>query len=426
MRPVLALLLAGLCAAPLAGQAFHKRSPNTYRRTEDDNAATRLDARLADGSVELPSQGRRGRLLALLRALEIPVESQTLVFSKTSLQRHRISPANPRALYFNSDAYVGWIPGAASLEVAVGDDRLGVAFYTLTQDPAQRPRLVRDDTCLRCHASTRTHDEPGLLLRSVFPDEVGDPIVDAGEADMDFRQPIADRWGGWLVTGTFVGTHRGNGIAEDDGRGGYLVASKPAADLTALADAFGFAADTYPVATSDIGALLALEQQAAIHNLMVRASLQTRYLLDKDRVVNEILDEQGMRAQTRRIVDDLARQLAAALLLDGEADLSPHACAPEPGFARAFAARWPRSGDDIGLGTLDLHRRTFTLPLSPMVHAPAFGRMPDELRRRVLQRLQVAIVRGVPPGDVRLTRDERSTLDAHLRATLPGWPPRAQ
>lgn len=422
MRRVLVLLLVGLCAAPLAGQAFHKRPPNTYRRTHDDNAATRLDARLADGSLELPSAGRRGRLLALLAALEIPVSSQTLVFSKTSLQRHRISPHNPRALYFNGDAYVGWIPGAAALEIAVGDGRLGMAFYTLPQDPAEPPRLVRDDSCLRCHASTRTREEPGLLLRSVFPDEDGDPIVDAGSADMDFRQPIADRWGGWLVTGAFEGAHRGNGITEDDGRGGYRVTPRPASDLAAFAS--DFAVGTYPVATSDIGALLALEQQVTIHNLMIRASLQTRYLLEKDRMLNEMLDERGMRTQTERIVDDLAKQLAAALLLDGEADLRPHRSAPDPRFADAFAQLWPRSGSGTRLGELDLTRRTFRLPLSPMVHAPAFGRMPQELRTRVLQRLQIAIVRGVPPGSVRLTRDERRTLDAHLRTSLVGWPPR--
>ena len=166
-----------------------KRNPgeDNRRQTRAVNASRTesLDARLADGSLELPSAGRRGRLLALLAALEIPVSSPTLVFSKTSLQRHRISPHNPRALYFNGDAYVGWIPGAAPLEIAVGDDRLGMAFYTLPQDPAEPPRLVRDDSCLRCHASTRTREEPGLLLRSVFPDEDGDPIVDSGNVDVD-------------------------------------------------------------------------------------------------------------------------------------------------------------------------------------------------------------------------------------------------
>ncbi|MCK5940897.1 MAG: hypothetical protein KAI24_02910 [Planctomycetes bacterium] len=410
----LALALAAPLATPLAGQAFHTRPPNDYGRSDDANAATRLNARLAAGDVALPAEGRRGRLLPLLRELGIPISSQTLVFSKTSLQRHRVSPHNPRALYFGADAYVGWIPGAASLEVIVGDDRLGLAFYTLAQDPERPPRLVRDDSCLRCHAGASTRSEPGLLLRSVFPDEDGDPITQAGDLDMDFRAPIAARWGGWLVTGRFEGEHRGNGTAVDDGRGGYTVAPRPARDLRAFADDFD--PSIYPAATSDIGALLALEQQATIHNVIVRASLQTRYLLDKDRIVNELLDERGERPQTARIVDRLAREVTAALLLDGEADLTPHRTAPDPAFARAYASLWPRPDDGPQLGALDLRARTFTLPLSPMVLAPAFGRMPDALRRRVLRRLHTAIVRGTPPGAVRLTRPERTALQHLLRS----------
>ncbi len=405
-----------------AAQAFHQRPPNAYRQVEEDNAATRLNARLSRGAASLPSVGRRGRLLALLDALEVPVSSQALVFSKTSLQRHRVSPENPRAIYFGADAYVGWIPGAASLEVAVGDDRMGLAFYTLAQDPDAPPVLVRDDGCLSCHASARTQDEPGLLLRSVFPDEDGDPITDAGDADMDFRQPLRDRWGGWLVTGRFHGDHRGNGIATDGGRSGYRVASRPAADLRAFSETFD--AQVYPAATSDIGALLALEQQATIQNLLVRASMQARYLLHKDDTVNEMLGERGVRPQTERILEGLAKEVAASLLMDGEADLGPHSAAPDARFAQAFAALWPQSAGGFRLGELDLVKRTFSMPLSPMVHAAAFGRLPDELRARVLRRLQVAIQRGIPPGDVRLRLEERRALEAHLLETLPGWPSR--
>lgn len=414
------LLLAALLTAKLAGQAFHRRPPNDYERTEAANAATLLNAQLADGDASLESDGVTGRLLPLLEALEIPTSSQTLVFSKTSLQRHRVSPSNPRAVYFNGDAYVAWIPGAASLEIAVGDDQLGLAFYTLTQDPAQPPVLVRDDTCLRCHASSRTHEEPGLLLRSVFPDEDGDPITSAGDSDMDYRQPLSERWGGWIVTGQIHGPHRGNGVAVEEGHGSYQVPSTFAADLSAFAGRFD--PNAYPVATSDIGALLALEQQATIQNLAVRASAQARYLLARDRRMNELLDERGVRAQTRDILDALAKDLAAALLLEGEADLVAYRCAPDPSFANDYAALWPRSKSGVQLGALDLRERTFRAPLSPMAHAPALTRLPAPLRERVLRRLAVAIQRGVPPGDVRLPRDVRRSLDRHLHETLPGWP----
>ena len=411
-----------LLATASNAQAFHQRRPNDYTRATDDNVVTRLNQQLAAGELQLDTETgtSRGRLRALLKALHIPESSQTLVFSKTSLQRHRISPQNPRALYSNADAYVGWIPGAASLEIAVGDDQLGLAFYSMPQDPALPARFTRDDSCLNCHASSRTLDEPGLLLRSVFVDQEGDAIATAGETDMNFRSPIGERWGGWLVTGQFEGSHRGNhhAIRNDDGQ--WHVPARPAPDLHTFAD--NFDASRYLRPTSDIGALLALEQQVTVHNLLIRAAHQMRYLIEKDRVVNELLGDQGLRPSTERIADGLAKQIAAALLLDGEAPLAEHHAASNAEFARDFAALWPKDQEGVQLGELDLTQRTFRLPMSPMIHAKAFQRLPVELRQRVLLRLEVAIERGVPPGDVQLDRATRAILAKHLRQTLADWP----
>tara|TARA_R110002072_G_scaffold139249_3_gene282780 strand:- start:61947 stop:63365 length:1419 start_codon:yes stop_codon:yes gene_type:complete len=417
-----------LLASSTVAQAFHQRRPNNYSRTTADNAATKLNKRLAKGELQLDSEAKtsRGRLRALLEALEVPASSQTLVFSKTSLQRHRVSPQNPRALYFNEDVYVGWIPGAASIEVIVGDPELGLAFYSMPQDANQPARLTRDDGCLSCHATSRTQDEPGLVLRSVFPDLAGDPIPSAGETDMNFRSPIEERWGGWLVTGQFEGAHRGNNTATRNSEGKWVVTPKPARDLHAFAKDFG--ADRYLRPTSDIGALLALEQQATVHNLLVRATHQMRYLLDKDRVLNDLLgetqsNEHGMRASTQRIADTLAKEIAATLLLDGEAPLAQHRAASNAEFARDFAAMWPKDSDGVQLGELDVSKRTFVLPMSPMIHSKAFQRLPTELRSRVFARLQVAIERGVPPGNVQLDRATRAILAKHLRDTMTDWPP---
>ncbi len=77
-----------------------------------DNQITRLQARIDSGAVKLEFTPERGYLESLLRALGIPVSSQILVFSKTSLQRDIISPRTPRAIYFNDKTYVAWMPGA--------------------------------------------------------------------------------------------------------------------------------------------------------------------------------------------------------------------------------------------------------------------------------------------------------------------------
>lgn len=419
MKVGIVLLVVAWGGAALAAQSYHLRRPNQYRQTPDDNAVTALQERLASGELQLPAAGPSGRLRALLAALAIPESSQTLVFSKTSLQRHRISPQAPRALYFGPDAYVGWVPGAAALEVAVGDARLGMAFYTLAQSEAAPVRFVRDDSCLSCHATSHTHDEPGVVLRSVFVDAGGDPIASAGEVDVSVRTPMAERWGGWYVTGGVGVAHRGNGVATRDGRGGWRVIPRAARDLREFDGEFRVA--DYLVPTSDVGALLALEQQAMVHNLLVRAMLQTRFLLESDRAMQAMLGEDGVREVTLDLLDDLAAEIVAALLLAGEVTVPAASLAVAPGFAAAFAAQWPQALDGVRVGELAGAPRTFTLPLSPMVHAPAFARLPEELRRLVLRRLQRALQLGRTPRGVVVDAEQRAALDRHLRATLPGY-----
>lgn len=48
-------------------------------------------------------------LRSLLTALKISLESQMLVFSKTSIQQARIKTGNPRSLFFNDSVAVGWV-----------------------------------------------------------------------------------------------------------------------------------------------------------------------------------------------------------------------------------------------------------------------------------------------------------------------------
>ena len=112
LPPILVLALLPMGALAVA-QGFYERAPNHYRQATAENAATALNRAILAKAVGLPADGPRGRLRGLLQALGVPETSQTLVFSKTSLQRHRVSPRNPRALYFGPDAYVGWIPGSA-------------------------------------------------------------------------------------------------------------------------------------------------------------------------------------------------------------------------------------------------------------------------------------------------------------------------
>ena len=142
-----------------------------YYKTPAANRVSRLEARLAGGAAELRYDREHGYLPALLKSLDIPVSSQTLVFSKTSFQAARITPRLPRAVYHNEDTYVGFVRGGDVLELAVADPKLGIAFYTLDQGETVQPRLrQRGDECLQCHQAAVTGGVPGVLVRSVVPD----------------------------------------------------------------------------------------------------------------------------------------------------------------------------------------------------------------------------------------------------------------
>src|SRR5262245_59301453 len=90
-----------------------------------------------------------GFLEDLLKQLGINPDSQMLVFSKTSFQSLKISPDNPRAIYFNDDVAVGYVRGSDSLELASIDPKLGPIFYELSIDKSGKRTLNRSEACLR-------------------------------------------------------------------------------------------------------------------------------------------------------------------------------------------------------------------------------------------------------------------------------------
>ena len=80
-----------------------------YRSQPLQNPVAELQQRLSKGEADLAFDARPGigYLPAVLRELGVPLESQLLVYSKTSLQRGLIVPERPRALYFNDTLAVG-------------------------------------------------------------------------------------------------------------------------------------------------------------------------------------------------------------------------------------------------------------------------------------------------------------------------------
>ena len=153
----------------------------------------RLNREMNEGRVQLPFEARSGFLRGVLRALNVPIESQIVAFSKTSLQSPRITPENPRTLFFNDSVAVGWVNGGF-IELAATDPQQGINFYTLQFDRVTEPRFMHQTFCLSCHESFTSFNVPGLLVKSVFPSSDGTAMYRFGSYIPDHRTPFAERW----------------------------------------------------------------------------------------------------------------------------------------------------------------------------------------------------------------------------------------
>ncbi|MFT7489018.1 MAG: hypothetical protein ACI9OU_001418, partial [Candidatus Promineifilaceae bacterium] len=157
-------MLLGLCLWRTGVEASprYEDAPVFYSDSEARDPLPALIASINDKSITVDRSSDKAFVRDLLRLFEIPVESQVLVFSKTSFQNRLISPEHPRALFYSKDVYLGWVPGG-SVEIITNDPELGPVFYVLNiHDNVLTPK--REASCLDCHGSSRTHDVPGMLV----------------------------------------------------------------------------------------------------------------------------------------------------------------------------------------------------------------------------------------------------------------------
>src|SRR5262249_30748978 len=192
------------------------------------------------------------------------------------------------AIYFNDDVYVGFVQGGDVLEFSAADPDLGGTFYLMDQAEKARPGLWRQThDCLQCHASGKTEDVPGHLVRSVFPDEGGQHIFNAGTCTTTDESPWKERWGGWYVTGKHGRqVHMGN-VFVTDTKEPEKLDHAAGSNVTDLSNRF----DVTPYLSrhSDIVALLVLQHQTKMHNLITAANFQARIALEYAAAINKAL-----------------------------------------------------------------------------------------------------------------------------------------
>lgn len=348
----------------------------------------RLKSDLDAGRVALEGGGELDLLRSLLRALDIPVSSQMLVTSATSLQKTIISPRRPRALYFNEDTYVGFVPGG-QIEVISIDPARGGMFYIFGRPEGGKvPRSRRSENCLTCHATPQMDEIPQLVIESVVPGITGGGEKAFRRGLSGHSVPLDQRFGGWLVTGSSGFKPRwGNILIEWTATG---------AKETTMEPGKLFDLGRYPTPNSDLLPQLLHEHQVGFINRAVRATYRTRVLLHEHSDPVEAIEP---------ALEPMARELVGYLLFADEAPLPPGSVSGAEAFKADFLAKRRVDSQGRSLRDFDLNTRLMRYRCSYMIDSAAFAGLPQPLRRLVDRELDRA-----------LAPDANRTESAHLPA----------
>ena len=257
---------------------------------------------------------------------------------------------------------------------------------------------------------------PGLVVRSVYPDRAGMPVLRAGSFSTDHRSPLEQRWGGWYVTGTHgTSRHMGNQITENEAGTLDADAGANVTDLTRF-----LTPGVHLTPHSDLVALMVLEHQARIVNLMTRVAWETRLALADHAALKLPNEPSGeWSASIRRRIHGPAEVLVRSLfMLDEHLLAAP--VAGTSGFAEEYSARGPRDRQRRSLYELELSRRLYRYRFSPLIYSEQFAGLPPEASDYIYQRLQDVLTGRDRGTDFATVSDaERAAILAILRDTLP-------
>lgn len=387
VETVFAFSIILLAAASCFSQVDIEAPPINYSETKADNAVTDVIERIESGELSIEFDQKFGYLPALLQAMDVPVSSQGLVFSKTSMQIQFIAPETPRAVYFNDDIYVGWVRGSNLMEISTADPKLGAAFYLVEMNPEKAIFKQAYYNCLTCHTSTLTQGVPGHTVRSVVPRPNG--YIEASKKShvTDHCSPLEERWGGWYVTGRHgEQPHMGNAVFRGEeftteNTQNWLNLNKVLETTCWLSS------------RSDIVALMVLEHQTQMHNTFTRANFEVRrrlYELDQAFPNYKAGNSNGDGIEEKRefdlVVDDLAEQIVDYMLFVNEAKIDSRIKGSSK-FVRDFVARGPSDSQGRSLREFDLQSRMFQYPCSYLIYSTAFETLEAPLREKIYDRL---------------------------------------
>lgn len=447
MRMLTGALVLATAAGAAAGAETDRLITNAMRYDQEypvvqysgparDNRISRLQQKIDKGEVKLQWEPGFGYLRSMLKALDIDPSSQTFVFSKTSLQTTHISEKTPRAIYFNDDTYVGFVQGSDLMEFTSADARVGLVFHGMINRQDTAPKWEREGgRCLTCHDtySMMGGGVPRVMVMSAPVDDATDPRTFSSASEVDDRTPIAERWGGWYVSGWYLPgadgkpvPHLGNlplraesSLRESD----RLKALIPTRDNRGNVEGY-FDTSHYISDKSDVVALLVLEHQTFVQNLITRASFKIRTLASRDGQPSSVrrwadLDPK-QQAAARQVMEPLLRAIffADAVPLAGQVVTSS-------GFSERFAARGPKDAEGRSLRDMQLNKRLFRYPLSYMVYSESFNSLPPYALEYLDGRISEVLQGRDERLSDKLTAGEREAISQILAQTHPRYAAKA-
>ena len=382
----------------------YKAPPHNYWEREPHDVFSELLKKMAQGELKLDTSDEHSFARSVLAALDVPISSQLLVYSATSMQSERINARNPRALYFNEDVYVGVVPGGL-VEVISIDPELGGVFHIFSYPkPGVVPTVERATKCFNCHATNATQRLPGLIAESVAPLPNGGSYESYRGKEQGHQIPLAVRFGGWHVTSAKpFGPTKEGAYAQTTSNGVRIVRIKPG-EMSDLGK--------HLIPTSDILPNLVHEHQLGFDNRVIQAAYLGREMEAKGGALS---------AGDEALLNDKARELVRYVLFADEAKLPSGGIVGDPQFAKDFARNKKAIANGASLKDFDLKTRMFKYRCSYMIYTPQWQKMPLNIKTKIYAGMKSALS-GKNRDFAYLSADERLNIVAILRETLPDLP----
>lgn len=392
-------------------EILFREAPHKYLEYSPDDRFARFQKALQKNEVKLDTADDKTFLASVLKALDVPVSSQLLVFSASSLQSEIINPRNPRALYFNEDTYIGYVPGG-KVEIIAMDPAMGAMFYIFERlrPGGGVPAITRSDKCFNCHAGNATRRVPGLIAESLLPMLSGASLETYRRDEQGHQIPLEKRFGGWHLTGQHHLKDEQN-LSNLMGR----TSSSRGFEKTRIEPGQMSNLDLHLLPTSDILPHLVHEHQIGFENRVFHAAYVMRKLL---------ADGRGMVPMAAKDeVEKLADELARYVLFADEAKLPSQGVEGDAAFIREFQRNKKAVSAGPSLKDFDLKTRIFKYRCSYMLYTDSWQKLPAALRERVYFKMGEGLREQNPnPAYAHLPAEEKRAIRAILKETLPGLP----